>query len=1186
MTKLGRVLKQADTVIFVGSGISLWSGLPSWAGLIQELCAYLELHSIKTDLVSAELRRGDLLQAASYGFDKLTKSQIGDFVRSSCRLGSAVPGEIHRRIVTLGPRCFVTTNYDDLLERAHREKSPQRHLRVVTNRQLTEMADIVHARASDFLFKPHGDAGDSESIILTKEQYRLLLPQGERHAALEALKTILVSRPVVYLGFGLRDPDFNHLKDVISNTYRGGEREHYAVMPDISQDEEDYWRRNYGVNLIGYKTVANENGGRDHGDLLQLLHQAACEAGDDRTTETFNIQAPLVVLALARHAVNISRTPRIESEIPILAVPRNSDNRRHFFGQPVETLLQESTSRIILCGLPGSGKTYALKRAAAKHGEALHVSSLAESFDTDGVTVPVFIDLKLYRGSLAALISEALPAGIPFSVASKCIRFCFYLDSFNEMPREYLDDGTFASDFAEQLGSRTEVSVVLGSRTLDGLEKFEYPVFDLDDIDQAYVLGALREAGVAAEGSFFDELLDLFRKPFYFQLLSSGAIELPERARPKDIYESLLREIESSVESRFETKLDLRAALSMVAYDAVDEGLEAFESKRLLIAIAREMRRNGVSETEPLDVVNWLVSRSLIIPHPNGLVSFVHQSVTEYLAAFELARIFTVTPDVLIGKLALHRWDQALFLTLGMLSPVASEDFTSRVLSANFVLAVNAAKYVEYGQSSLVSRLLQEIIDRRMVDNDAAFVVASALERGLAVSEVHVPLLRLLMGHGGMVGGKAAAKLLQIRGSEAMPEVLEQVYLRPDDYNFSANGVAPDLLKIATRDDLLQILAAVEQMEGGDGLDDEKISGILTLGAALMGELKISDLRLIMGDIREFVERRPIATEMICNALWEDSTTENLALAGELLLYGAKGAVVALSFIVGPHEDRSDLDWSSFSVDHAEILWSHVMSGDSWALRALRCQLNARSDVRQSLVSILGGSEGSIRAALAYVCGDDDEVFEVLKEFADGDGKTPDATIIGLLSGMKLDWRGKETILLGLLTLRISDLATNLIDSLHIGPDGSDLRVEVGDVEWWLRWMMEVDDFMFRDRLGQFLCVCASTENGDSFLDEIGRVESPFKRIVAEHILGRRFDLTTDHLSRDAIEFLIEDVQVFQSWHGHMLGAIATERFVEGRMLPLLGSASAERAALIRDAIRQAGDRHGRRYDLAGVPWA
>lgn len=118
MKALKDVLTQDDAVIFVGSGISQWSGLPSWWGLISQLSDYLDNAGIDSSLVRTEAEDGDLLQAASYGFAKLTKPQIADFVRRAVQLGRAMPVEIHRRIVTLGPTCFITTNYDDLLEQA------------------------------------------------------------------------------------------------------------------------------------------------------------------------------------------------------------------------------------------------------------------------------------------------------------------------------------------------------------------------------------------------------------------------------------------------------------------------------------------------------------------------------------------------------------------------------------------------------------------------------------------------------------------------------------------------------------------------------------------------------------------------------------------------------------------------------------------------------------------------------------------------------------------------------------------------------------------------------------------------------------------------------------------------------------------------------------------------------------
>ena len=230
--QLKQALKQEDTILFIGSGISCWSGLPSWTGLLNQLADLLQCSSRDAELVRKEIKQ-DLLQAASYGFDQLTAAEVGEFMRKACQLGTAAPHKIHRRIVSLGPRCFITTNYDQLLEESLRTWQPGRPFRTVTNKQPFEEADIIQARKLDFVFKPHGDVGDVESIVLTREQYRKLLEGGEWRHALESLKTLLVTRRVVYLGFGLRDPDFLLLRDVLANTWKGGTRDHYAIMADV-----------------------------------------------------------------------------------------------------------------------------------------------------------------------------------------------------------------------------------------------------------------------------------------------------------------------------------------------------------------------------------------------------------------------------------------------------------------------------------------------------------------------------------------------------------------------------------------------------------------------------------------------------------------------------------------------------------------------------------------------------------------------------------------------------------------------------------------------------------------------------------------------------------------------------------------------------------------------------------------
>ena len=83
---LKKVLAQEDTVLFTGAGISLWSGLPSWSRLIEELATFVEQTGSNPKLIREECEEEYLLQAASYGFDKLTKPQIGEFDSGSLSL--------------------------------------------------------------------------------------------------------------------------------------------------------------------------------------------------------------------------------------------------------------------------------------------------------------------------------------------------------------------------------------------------------------------------------------------------------------------------------------------------------------------------------------------------------------------------------------------------------------------------------------------------------------------------------------------------------------------------------------------------------------------------------------------------------------------------------------------------------------------------------------------------------------------------------------------------------------------------------------------------------------------------------------------------------------------------------------------------------------------------------------------
>ncbi len=396
-----------------------------------------------------------------------------------------------------------------MIEQSLRKWHEGRPFRTVTNSQLTETAAIAHAHASDFVFKPHGDAGDADSIIMSREQYRTLLPQGDRHAALKALEILLVSRPVVYLGFGLRDPDFMYVRDILLNIFKGGTRDHYAVMADVSEWERDYWRRLYGIHIVGYATKAGLDGRRDHTDLLELL-DGLLEKADDASGDGLDLCGSDLVLALARHAGRLMGSETLSNELQLRvhaerATPGRKGRRDwldRFDHSRVEGFLDGGPERALLIGLPGAGKSYAVRRSAARLAEELNKSCLAESFEPKSVVVPILADLKMYRGNLTDLVNQALPAGLPFKMLSKDFKVKVFLDSFNEMPQEYLKSGRAESDFAKFAAGLGQSSIVVASRTVDVLEGLGLSTYVLDHVDKKDVVSELERVNVTVGGTF------------------------------------------------------------------------------------------------------------------------------------------------------------------------------------------------------------------------------------------------------------------------------------------------------------------------------------------------------------------------------------------------------------------------------------------------------------------------------------------------------------------------------------------------------------------------------------------------------------------------------------------------------------------------------------------------------------
>jgi hypothetical protein len=177
-TEIVRILDMRDAVLFAGSGLSIWSGLPNWSELIERLIAFVET---RTGSEQTAARRSfmerDFLVAAEHLLRRINRAEFIEFLRADLGFSAARPHQIHELFAQLGPTCIITTNYDQLIETQFL-KSGHNPLRVITNRQVADFADIVRADAKDFVFKIHGSIDDSASIVLSESDYFSINPSS------------------------------------------------------------------------------------------------------------------------------------------------------------------------------------------------------------------------------------------------------------------------------------------------------------------------------------------------------------------------------------------------------------------------------------------------------------------------------------------------------------------------------------------------------------------------------------------------------------------------------------------------------------------------------------------------------------------------------------------------------------------------------------------------------------------------------------------------------------------------------------------------------------------------------------------------------------------------------------------------------------------------------------------------
>lgn len=230
-------------VIFVGAGASLPSGMPNWKQAIDKFKEHLYLGKNE--------EQNDYFKIPQLYYNARGEKEYVELARSIFRCDEALrPSEIHRRVIEFNVQTIVTTNYDNLLEKAATEQGE--FLQCISQNQ-----DIPYRTAEKEIVKIHGDF-EHGNFVLKEDDY---LNYHENFKLMEVyIKSLIANNVILFVGYSFSDPDikqlFNWVKSVLGNNFQRA----YMIEAFHEYNENDFeYYKNLGVNVIYASKIEGEN---------------------------------------------------------------------------------------------------------------------------------------------------------------------------------------------------------------------------------------------------------------------------------------------------------------------------------------------------------------------------------------------------------------------------------------------------------------------------------------------------------------------------------------------------------------------------------------------------------------------------------------------------------------------------------------------------------------------------------------------------------------------------------------------------------------------------------------------------------------------------------------------------------------------------------------------------------------
>ncbi|KRR27601.1 SIR2 family NAD-dependent protein deacylase [Bradyrhizobium retamae] len=241
---LADAIRRRHAILFVGAGVSMAVGLPSWQTLVDHLLKELDLDPATIEGMNDGYQMlAEFYRLKRGGLGSLRSWLDRNWKVSSDRVASS---RLHKLIVELGFPAIYTTNYDRNLETAF-EVHNKPYAKIANARQIVDAADgVTH------IIKFHGDFDDDSSLVLTETDF---LDRLSFDAPLDIkLRADALGRTILFIGYSMSDPNIRLLLHSIWQTWeRSGHKDHRPrsfVFMSSSNPVQEAMLARWGITLL------------------------------------------------------------------------------------------------------------------------------------------------------------------------------------------------------------------------------------------------------------------------------------------------------------------------------------------------------------------------------------------------------------------------------------------------------------------------------------------------------------------------------------------------------------------------------------------------------------------------------------------------------------------------------------------------------------------------------------------------------------------------------------------------------------------------------------------------------------------------------------------------------------------------------------------------------------------------